>query len=57
MAQLKRMMTKGIYGEIRGFDEGLDERFIRMRMIATWQAQETMECWVNERDSRSTFLA
>jgi hypothetical protein len=30
-------------GAIRRFGEGLDEAFIRMRMLAIWEAQETMD--------------
>jgi hypothetical protein len=51
------MRQKGIYVRIRAFDEELDENVIPMRMIATWQAQETMERGVSERDNSSTFLA
>jgi hypothetical protein len=40
-----------------GFDEELDEDFIWMGMIATWQGQETMERGVSERKDPSIFLA
>jgi hypothetical protein len=43
MNQSILVRTKGTYEEIRGFKEELDADFIRMRMIATWGAQETME--------------
>jgi hypothetical protein len=44
-------------GEVRAFNEAVYEDFIRIRMIATWQAEETMERAVSERRNPSTFLA
>jgi hypothetical protein len=53
MTKQRMVPVKGLYGEIRAFDEEMDADFIRMRMTATWKAQETMERGVSETDSRS----
>jgi hypothetical protein len=49
--------NKRIQGSYRKFVEVLDADFIKMRMVAIWDAQETMECGVSERDDASNFLA
>jgi hypothetical protein len=51
------MERKGIQGFTQKFEEEQDTDFIRMRMIAIGEAQETMERAVNERDNPFTFLA
>jgi hypothetical protein len=48
---------KGIQGAYRKFGEPQDMDFNRQRMKAIWEAQETMERGVSERDNPSTFLA
>jgi hypothetical protein len=52
---LSTWKNKGIQGIYRKSDEGQDADFIKMRMI--WEADETMERGVSERDHPSTFLA
>jgi hypothetical protein len=49
--------NKRIQGNYRKFEEDQDADFVRMRMVAMWEAQETMERGVSERDNPSTFLA
>jgi hypothetical protein len=53
----QEMRKRDISGEIRKFDEEREGGFIRMRMIATWQAKDTMQCGASESDNPSTFLA
>jgi hypothetical protein len=48
---------KGIHGQIRKFDEEGGADFIRMRMIETWQAEETMQRGASERGNPTAFLA
>jgi hypothetical protein len=48
---------KNTQGRFRKFGEGLDERFIYQRTVAIWEAQETMERGVSERDNASALLA
>jgi hypothetical protein len=46
--------TRGLY--LKVYDKR-DEQSVRMRSIAIWEAQETMERGAIERDDHSTFLA
>jgi hypothetical protein len=57
MEMLRAQKSKEIQRKFRNFDEEQDADFIRMRMLAIWEAQETMKRGVIERDNRSTFLA
>jgi hypothetical protein len=41
----KTMKRKGIQGDIRKFEDERDEGFLRMRVIATWRAAESMQ-WI-----------
>jgi hypothetical protein len=49
--------TKGVQVIAREFDEKEDADYVRMRMVAIWEAQETMEPGVIERTNPSDFLA
>jgi hypothetical protein len=42
---------------VRIFDEEEDADIVKMRMVAIWKAQETMERGVNERSNPSVFFA
>jgi hypothetical protein len=53
----KMMKRKWIQGEIRKWQDERDEELLKMAMIATWQAEETVQRGVGERDSTSVFLA
>jgi hypothetical protein len=44
-------------GPVRAFHDEQDADFLRMRMIAIWEAEETMQRGVSERHYPSTFLA
>jgi hypothetical protein len=54
---LSEWKYQGVQGEYRRFEEEKDAGFIKMRLITIWEAQETMERGVSERDNPSTFLA
>jgi hypothetical protein len=41
----------------RKVDDEVDAEYVRIRSIAIWEPQETMERGASERDNRSTFLA
>jgi hypothetical protein len=41
----------------RTFNEERDADFVKMRMVAIWEAQNTMEREANERSNPSVFLA
>jgi hypothetical protein len=56
-SMFQRMRQKGITGQIRKFDEEADTGLIRMKMIALWEADQTMQHRVSERDNPCTFLA
>jgi hypothetical protein len=50
--------SQGPTGQVREFDEtGLDADCIKIRMLAIWEADDTMNSWVSERDHPSAFLA
>jgi hypothetical protein len=53
----KMMKSKGIEILAREFNEEGDAEFVKMRMVAIWEAQETMERGVDERSNPSVFLA
>jgi hypothetical protein len=54
---LQKWKFKGIRALCREFDEAQDAAGVKMRMIGIWEAQETMERAVSERDDPSTFIA
>jgi hypothetical protein len=54
---IKTRKNKGLVVQFREFNEDMDAPFVRMRVIALRQAQETTERGVSERDTLSTFLA
>jgi hypothetical protein len=54
LMEWRRKDVRGLY---RTVDDELDRNFFRMRSIAIWDALETMEHGVSERDNPSTFLA
>jgi hypothetical protein len=49
--------NQDIRGKYRKFDGKMNADFIKMRVIAIREAQETMERGVSERDNPSTFPA
>jgi hypothetical protein len=49
--------TQGHARSARKIDDEADEEYAKMRSIAIWEAQATMERGVSERDDASTFLA
>jgi hypothetical protein len=53
---LSTWKSKRIQGTYRKFEEDQDADFVRMRMVVIWEAQETMERGVAERDHPSGFL-
>jgi hypothetical protein len=54
---MKMMRSKWIQVWASEFDEEGDAEFVKMRMVAIWEAQETMERGVEERSNPSLFLA
>jgi hypothetical protein len=50
---MKTMKEKRHQVWAREFDERADAEFVRMRMVAIWEAQETMERGVEERSNSS----
>jgi hypothetical protein len=54
---LKIWRNKDIRGEYGPFDDERDADFVKLRMIAIRQAQETMERVVSERDNPYTYNA
>jgi hypothetical protein len=48
---------KSIQGFVRKFEDEQDADYIRMRMIAIREAQQTMERGSDERSNLSVFLA
>jgi hypothetical protein len=45
--------NKEIRGIYKRSEDDVDDGLLRMRSLTIWEAQETMEGWVNERDNRS----
>jgi hypothetical protein len=49
--------AQGVTGQIRKSDDEADAELIRMRMIAMWEAEETMPRAVSERYNPTAFAA
>jgi hypothetical protein len=54
---MEMIRRKRIQGEAREFDEREDAEFVKMKMVAIWEAQETMERGVVGRRNSPDFLA
>jgi hypothetical protein len=53
---MKQTRDKRIQVVAREFDESGDAEFARMRMVAIWEAQDTMERRVEERSYATLFF-
>jgi hypothetical protein len=49
--------AEGFTGEVRKFDDEADAKLIRMRMIAMWEAEQTIPRAVSERYNPTAFPA
>jgi hypothetical protein len=54
---IKMVKSKGITMICGPFDENVDANFMKMRIVAIWEAQETMERGISERNNPNAFLA
>jgi hypothetical protein len=53
----EEQLRRGIAGEVRKLEEEVDEDYIPIRMIAIYEAEETMQRAVAERNNPTSFCA